>query len=280
MTIDFDVTAAISRRRSVRTFAPGLSPDADTCRRIMDFANASDNPFGVKGVRMALIRKDDLQGRKPGTYGVIRGATTYIGLGVPDNIEAYVAGGYQMEAVILYATSLGLGTVWLGGTLTRSAFARAFGFDDSLALPAISPIGHPAPKRLLERAMRSIARSDSRKPWGRIFFDRQAGVPLTETEAGAYAEALRNTRLAPSSLNAQPWRLIKIDDQFHFYADFSDSLKGLDRMLKYIDMGIALCHFSLCLGQSGIAGEFYKCDAPCTVPAGYHYVMSWRMTRK
>ena len=32
--------------------------------------------------------------------------------------------GYLMERVILYATALGLGTCWLGGTLTKSSFAE------------------------------------------------------------------------------------------------------------------------------------------------------------
>ncbi len=277
MKIDFDVTAAIRSRHSVRTYDPDLAPDEATCRKIMAFDSDVGNPFGVEGVSISLIRGDRLSDLKLGTYGVIRGASAFLGLTVPDNDEALIAGAYQMEAAILYATSLGLGTVWLGGTLRRQAFAKAFGLADGLILPAISPIGYPAPRRLLERVMRSAARSDSRKPWEKMFFSCCAGVPLTQSDAGPFAEALGNTRLAPSSLNAQPWRLIKDGERFHFYAQYSDSLSAFDRKLKHIDMGIALCHFSLTLDQAGIYGDFCKCDALPPTPAGYHYITSWRL---
>ena len=58
--------------------------------------------------------------KRLGTYGFIKGATGFIVGAVrqaPNDLEDY---GYLREQVILYATGLGLGTCWLGGTFTRS----------------------------------------------------------------------------------------------------------------------------------------------------------------
>jgi nitroreductase len=57
-----------------------------------------------------------------GTYGFIKGATGFI-MGTvghsEKNLEDY---GYVMERAILFATDIGLGTCWFGGTFTRSRF--------------------------------------------------------------------------------------------------------------------------------------------------------------
>lgn len=276
MTIDFDVNEAIRLRHSVRTYNSKRHLADDTWRRIMEFASKIDNPFGTDGIRIGFTRKSALSGQKLGTYGVTRGAVNFVGLGLSsDNIEVYLAGGYQFESLVLYATSLGLGTVWLGGTLTRSAFSSAFGFRGDITLPVISPVGYPAPRRLMERAMRAIAKSDARKPWDNLFFQDRIGRPLPEQDAAPYASALANVRLAPSSLNSQPWRIIKVGEHFHFYAEFSDSISTLERRFKYIEIGIAVCHFNLTLLQSGISGLVCVRDPGIGVPSGYHYAASW-----
>ena len=65
---------------------------------------------------------DELKGL--GTYGFIKKPAGFIiGVSGEDkyNLEDF---GYGMEAIILFATSLGLGTCWLGGTFTRSSFQK------------------------------------------------------------------------------------------------------------------------------------------------------------
>jgi len=44
------------------------------------------------------------------------------------NLEDY---GYLMEAIILKATELNLGTCWLGGSFTQSNFARKINAADN-----------------------------------------------------------------------------------------------------------------------------------------------------
>ncbi|WP_083248367.1 nitroreductase family protein [Desulfuribacillus stibiiarsenatis] len=66
--------------------------------------------------------------------------------------------GYTLEQLILYATSKGLGTCWLGGTFTKSSFERMVQLKEHEILPIITPVGYPAEnKSLIERMMRYLA---------------------------------------------------------------------------------------------------------------------------
>ena len=86
-------------------------------------------------------------------------------------------------------------------------------------MPAITPVGYAAEKPSFhEQLMRSTMKSARRKPWKELFFRADFKTPLTEADAGAYAEPLELLRLAPSATNAQPWRVVMDGQFFHFYA--------------------------------------------------------------
>ena len=96
-------------------------------RRLAEFLDADQTgPLGSR-VRFALVAAtddDDEALRGLETYGFIKGATGFI-VGAaertPKDMEDY---DYLMEHAILFATDLGLGTCWLGGTFSKSRFAR------------------------------------------------------------------------------------------------------------------------------------------------------------
>ena len=50
-----------------------------------------------------------------------------------------------MEKAILYATGLGLGSCWLGGTFRRSRFAERISARSDEIVPAVASLGYPAP---------------------------------------------------------------------------------------------------------------------------------------
>ena len=138
---------------------------------------------------------------------MIKGASLYIAGAVAKGPRAMEDYGCGMERNILLATSLGLGTCWLGGTLNRAGFARKIGLSAEEFMPAISPVGTPADKRsLMDRTFRFMAKSDKRKPWQELFFDKQPGNPLMKENAGACSQALESVRIGPSASNRQPWR--------------------------------------------------------------------------
>ena len=276
MTIDFPVEQTVKARYSVRTYEQRTLP-AELKEKLNRYAAVLANPFSVKVSFRLLEAVTREGGQKLGTYGMIKGASEFIGATVPDCALALEALGYDFEKLILYATHLGLGTCWLGGTFTRSAFTAAMQVKPDALFPAISPVGYPAKKRFAENLVRKVTKADSREPWSALFFNDTFNAPLTENEAGTYAFPLEMLRLAPSASNKQPWRIVRDANAFHFYEQkapgYSDKL-SVD--IQRVDIGIGACHFHLAALEKDLPGRFEQLPKPAIdLPANTHYIFSW-----
>jgi len=273
----------IRKRVSCRSF-DGRPPDDRKKERLRAFFRENTRgPFG-NALRFELIDLTEAERaelKSLGTYGVVKGAFLYIAGAVKKGARALEDYGYGMERNILYATALGLGTCWLGGTLNRAGFARKIALAQDELMPAISPVGCPAQKRTLtDRAFRFMAKSDRRKPWPELFFDGGPGTPLARENAGAFGEALEAVRIGPSASNRQPWRIIREGASLHF---FLARTPGYDKMtgevkLQDVDMGIALCHFELAAAQLGIRGT-WQVMKPAFDAGTWEYVLTWAQAK-
>ncbi|NJP40207.1 nitroreductase [Oscillospiraceae bacterium HV4-5-C5C] len=277
MNHPFPVQQSIHQRHSVRSYTgQPLSPAE--LNQLKSYSQSLVNPFGVPVRFHFLEHQTAAEGEKLGTYGVIKGASAFVAATIPPKPLALEALGYSLEALLLYATSLGLGSCWLGGTFDRSGFADAIHLVEAELLPVISPLGHPRDKRSPgDKIARWLARSDQRLPWDRLFFDQTFSQPLTEARAGRYATALALLRLAPSAANRQPWRVLKLGQTFHFYEQQSmkEGRQGVD--IQKVDLGIAACHFGLCLEEQQIAGSFIcATDGQAEAPPHTYYRFSWQ----
>ncbi|MDR2084574.1 MAG: nitroreductase family protein [Bacteroidales bacterium] len=260
----------IKKRTSIRTYKGEPLKENDK-NRILQYVNNLEQPLGGKA-RIELVSKQ-LGGNKSiklGTYGVISGANDYLLLVYEDGVLAKENSGYMFEQVVLFCTSLGLGTCWLGGTLKRSDFKKEININESEKLSIVSPVGYPADKRsFIEKLMRSGANSANRKPFETLFFENDFQTPLTEKTSRKYFTPLEMVRLAPSASNSQPWRIILKDNELHFY----NSNSG---MFSENDMGIALCHFNETCKELKIGGKFEilpKNEIP--QKEKMKYVISW-----
>lgn len=247
----------IKARRSVRSYTGAPLTPAQSA--ILEEAiAAAESPFGGKAV-LKLLRKDGAEDFRPSTYGVIKGATAYLTLYVAEDIMSYISGAFMMEGVVLRATAAGLGTCWLGGTFKGSAF-RTADVDDSLKLVAVLPVGMPAASTgLLDRVMRTVARSNSRKPAEELFRLNNFDTPVTADSP--FALELDMMRLAPSSRNSQPWRALVHADRVDFYCT-SDSAMNM------LDMGIGLYHFDAAAHAQGLKGIFASDELHEDYPGG------------
>ena len=274
--LPIQIIETIKRRRSVRTYQDkALEPDVrEKLQRYMD---SLENPFGQPVKKYMIDKKVATEGERLGTYGLIKGANTFLGISVPDTDLAHVAAGYEFENLILEATALGLGTVWLAATFNREGFASAMGIPKDELFPAISPVGYPAAKRsLTESLMRTAMRSSTRKEWDTLFFLNDFRTPLTKEMAGDYAEPLEMVRLAPSDKNTQPWRVLKSGNSFHFYMVRKSGISREEEIIKRVDAGIALSHFHQTALELGLKGHFRQAEqASVERPQNSCYIISW-----
>ena len=193
---------------------------------------------------------------------------------VPHIEEAF---GYSFEMFVLYAQSVGIGTVWIGGTMNRAAFERAMDLQENEIMPCVSPLGYPAEKMSIrESMMRKAIKADQRKPFETLFFDGTFDNPLTKEKADRLAEPLEIVRWAPSAVNKQPWRAISDKTGVHFYLKHtkgfvSDAVGDMQK----IDLGIALCHFALAAKENGINACFSTNNPGITAEADTEYIASY-----
>ena len=277
MDINFSIEEAVRKRYSVRNYTDEKIKREEQSL-IRSFVSSLDNPFGQKVNFHYLDKKSTEDEKILGTYGVIKGASQYIGTTIKLEKMALESLGYEMETLILYLASLGIGTCWLGGTFNRKGFAKAMDIGEEEIFPIITPIGYAAEKKhIKEMAMRKMISADKRKKWEDLFFKDNFDISLDKKEAKDLEFSLKMLRLAPSASNKQPWRIVIKDDSCHFYEYKEPGYS--DRFpydIQRIDMGIAAAHFDLAMKEKNIKGSFNMENKPdIELPENVEYVFSW-----
>ena len=244
----------IKERRSVRTF-DGRLIDDDTKEKLMLFMKDIKNPFNIPVVFKFLNAKE---------HGlicpVVNGADLYVGGKIKDVPNASAAFGFSFETFVLYAQSMGFGTVWLGGTMNRTAFEAAMELEEDEMMPCASPVGYIAKKMSVrENMMRKAIKANERLNFEELFFDGTFGKSMSKEKAGDLIIPFEMVRLAPSAVNKQPWRLLLKDNVVHFYLKRSKGFGHEGKLdMQMIDMGIALCHFELAAKASDLNIKFVQ----------------------
>ena len=272
------IITTVKMRTSIRTYQPTII----SSEKRKDLQNAI-GAIGKDGYRFILIERKTSKSlsEKIKTYGVIKGANAFlIGIvckEVENQKDAAVNFGYDFEHVILKATELGFGTCWIAGTFNAAAFARNMDLSQNEKITVISPVGIPAGKpHLLSKMFTRSAQSKIRKPWRELFFDGWKKSPLSRVNIGYYDLVLEMVRLAPSAVNSQPWRVIKTDRGFHFYAAATNYFAlGKQAFLRYNDMGIALAHFELTCRELGLGGKWITDQHFDNIDPTLEYIQTW-----
>ena len=266
-----NITELVRTRRSVRTF-DGRKISEDDLEKLSAFVSGIENPYGIP-VKFKLLDAKGQELKCP----VVSGTELYVGGKVKRMPHMEEAFGYSFELLVLHAQSLGIGTVWVGGTMDRAAFERAMALEADERMPCMSPLGYPAKKMSIkESLMRKGIRADSRSPFEAMFFDGSFDIPLTPEKAGRLAHPLEMVRWAPSAVNKQPWRVVVRDGAAHFYLKHSKGFvsDAVGDMQK-IDMGIALCHFALAAGEKDLDIHFCVSDPSIAGDADTEYIASY-----
>lgn len=287
--MDHSIQELIHRRYSCRAYVDEPIRNSDQ-KSLKDYLHIlTCGPLGTP-VRFEFIAatQDDRQSLKGlGTYGFIKNPMAFI-VGTAEkgskDLEDY---GYMLERAILAATDLEINTCWLGGSFTQSGFAKKMMKREQEIIPAVAAAGYSTATKTPNGQIRNFLGATRRLPVEQIFFRESFGTPLLTTGAGAFAPVLELVRRAPSASNRQPWRIILIDDVWHFYLQRTQGygkgtlvfkiLKLAD--LQRVDMGIAMCHFELAAGELGMRGSWFQNEPAIPKPDSAEYTMSWKQEK-
>lgn len=275
----------IRNRSSVRTYQDqALRPeDLKEIQRLLSGLKTGPMDQSVRFKLIAAKSGDPETLKGLGTYGMIRHPAGFVIGAAEASRNGLLDFGFLMESIVLMLTDRGIGTCWLGGTLTKSRFAECIGVRKDEQVPAVISIGYPPDHRTArERLIRFAAGSKKRKSWDALFFHADFHTRLSPERAGMWSRVLEMVRLAPSASNRQPWRIVRDADnqQFHFYVNRSRAYEpeklGMSD-LQMVDMGIAMSHFMLTAKTLEQQGGWITEDPDIqNLPSGTEYVVSWK----
>ncbi len=265
----------VKTRRSVRTY-DGEKIDESKFSDLRSFAETATNPYKIP-IRFAFLEAEEHKLSSP----VISGETLYVAAAVEKGEHADLAYGYTFEALLIRAHKLGLGSVFIGGTLPRDKFEKAAELTDSEIMPCVSPLGGIAKKMSLkESMMRTGVKADKRFDFGKLFFEGNFDTPLSVAKAqeAGIADALECVRLAPSAVNKQPWRVVVDGKKAHFYERHDKGYVTDDYDVQKVDMGIAMFHFDMGLAAEGKTAILRESDPGITIPDHMDYIITFSWT--
>lgn len=224
----------IKTRKSVRTFNGQKITNEDK-EKLLNYIKTIENPYNIP-VEFLILDSEKYNLSSP----VIEGEDTFIAAKVAKVDHCEEAYGYSFEKMVLYAWSLGIGTTWIGGTLDRPLFEKAASTQEDEYMMIVTPIGYPSKTQSkVDSALRKSVRGDERFPSSKLFYDHDFSTPLNYSE-----NCLDAVRWAPSAANGQPWRIVKDNDNYHFYLEHAKGYSsGVEWDVQKIDLGIAICHF-------------------------------------
>lgn len=258
-----NVIEVIKSRHSVRTFLPQFLGE-DVFNSFKEYCIRVAAPF--EGNSTVELRRFDLQGpQHPGTYGTISGTSSYFLVSADDDIYSLISAGFKGEELVLRCTAAGLGTCWLSGTFRHSDF-DVLPQTENRRLIAIIAVGYPASSgRLRERFTRMALGSRRRRAFDSLFFENNFSTPLSSESR--FVIALEMLRLAPSSVNSQPWRALVCGNSVHFYCKQKSDI-------NILDCGIGLSHFDEVLRSYDVNG-CYKVVSDAPECGGLRYLISY-----
>ena len=229
----------IYKRKSVRKYK-SEPVDKATLEKISKACSELIPLYPEIKVKAEIIGKENVRCILPWTTPQLIAVFSEVKIGYLENI------GFMFQQMDLYLESLGLGSCWLGMGKLDSYEGDASA--DGLRFVIMLAFGYP------KEELRS-------KP---SQFRRKALSEISDSED----IRLEPARLAPSSVNSQPWYFIHKDGLIHTYCVRQGIFKNkaLSKINK-IDIGIALSHIYLTNPETFIF--FVTDDAPSV--KGYQY---------
>lgn len=171
-------------------------------------------------------------------------APYYIVLSSEKKDDYLLNAGYIMQQLSLYIESKGLGTCFMGGA------SPGMGLKNTIKYDYVITLAFGKPK---EEAYRDymLAKRNSENEL----------VVYKEEVSSDIRKILKAARLAPSSINSQPWRFVVYKNRIHVFTKKNPWLfKPMDKM-KMIDMGIMMANLLIAAEELWIDVKLTRSDS-------------------
>lgn len=189
---------AIFLRKSVRSYE--MEPvSSEILEELRDFYSQIEglNP----GIRTDIAIIDNTKGQNKGMHLLGTKAPYYLAFYSEDKELAQMNAGYIMEQISLFLCTKGLGTCFLGMVKPK------YGNTEKSGMKYMITLAFGKSKGLYTRKAMEAKRMDLKELCVYKEVPRQWMNQLLEA-----------ARLAPSSLNSQPWRFVVYDNRIHVFA--------------------------------------------------------------
>lgn len=232
----------INQRKSTRSYT-GVPVDAGSIQKIEDFIQSAKPLFSGLKVRAEIIGSNKVRCILPWKTPQV------VAMFAEKDIDSLVNVGFLYQQLDLYLQSIGLGSCWLGmGRLDPKAVES----KDELPFVMMLAFGNP----------KGEYRRNNLAEFKRKSLDEISDKADTRLEPA---------RLAPSSINSQPWYFVHEGENLHVYCACSGILKKKSpSSMNLIDIGIALAHLYVSNSESF---RFFKTDEPKQIK-NYAYIGS------
>lgn len=210
----------IYRRKSTRSYT-GEPVDDETIQKIREFSAGLKPLYPEIRVRAEIIGSEKVKCILPWTTSQVVAIFSEEVEGAMENV------GFCFQQLELYLQSLGLGACWLGMGRLDAKGTDDLKKKDGLQFVMMIAFGYPKAKALRQSKME---------------FKRKSLKEIADIED----ERLEPARLAPSSVNSQPWYFVHKDNMIHVYCVLSGLIKKKKpSYMNLIDIGIALSQLYL-----------------------------------
>ncbi len=167
------------------------------------------------------------------SYGLLKGVNTCIALVGNKNISQYKNKiGYYGEMIVLEATSMGLGTCWIGGTYDIKKSKEFINIEENEEIVCVISIGHAnSSEGLIQKMVTKM--NKKRKTIDEIVVQKDADLPSW------VISGIDAVTKAPSAMNKQPFRYKFLNNEIIAFNNIKNH--GFEE----IDLGISMLHFAI-----------------------------------
>lgn len=274
-----ELIEAIKQRFSCRSFKlEKIDPLAK--RELESYINNNRKGLFGEDVVIDIIEKSE-ESQKPMKldYGIINDHSNYIVGKVKSDALSRMSYGFVVEKAVIKATSLGLNTCWIG--YFDSNHFPEVRLSKGFEIPSIVIVGYEGRSNLGDKIIKLTVGAARRNDWNQLFFHNNFSTPLKRDDSGLFENSLEMLRLAPSSGNTQPWRVVLEGNKiFHFYKK-PISKHYQTKGLHDVDMGIALAHFDLTSKFYNLGGDWERLPSKQVLDhSDVEYMISFISTKK